>query len=248
MIDTEQLEREPVISRPSQPDASTGRVPVIPWASRLPAAPETHANSVYKNAKQTQFTAFLGQERGWRKKQSQFAAGTSRSGHGVRDTIHEIRARHVDGAPNKANPGGWRPRLGIADCRLGIRQRETPGRSAALCAKQTQSLYMLWAQLRGALHIEGGGDGRKQSQLARARRPRLRIGNLRRKAIPNPSAPCKTKPICFVLGRRTRVIEERTQFVWQPQAQLGDGRLAFLLYSRPAASYTLGFRIHPCVL
>jgi hypothetical protein len=42
--------------------------------------------------------------------------------------------------------------------------------------------------------------------------------------------------------------EKQSQFVWQPQAQLGDGQLAFLLYSSPAAGYTLGFRVHPCVL
>jgi hypothetical protein len=60
---------------------------------------------------------------------------------------------------------------------------------------------MLGDPLCGALHIGGRAGERKQSQLARAKRPRLGIGDLRRKATRNLSAPCKTKPIGAAGGR-----------------------------------------------
>jgi hypothetical protein len=64
----------------------------------------------------------------------------------------------------------------IGDWGYEIRDARPP---CGRCAKQTQSLYMLWCRYLGAQHIEGDGGRQENKANPRGRGPRLGIGDCR---------------------------------------------------------------------
>jgi hypothetical protein len=119
-------------------------------------------------------------------------------------------AENGGGRKNKANRRGRGPRLGIGDCRLGIRQREIqPSRKRHAPNKPNLPLLATpWA-------APGSGHGASTGEPGPGvRDARYEIRDSRYAST--VWTECQTKPICAVLGLEMRVREETKPICTRP--------------------------------